>query len=70
LNCNFGKILVKGQPASTGDMALAVYKGAINDSLKAFPPRKFAPIKPFCPFLTNVEYFVDVQDTGVSTSQQ
>jgi hypothetical protein len=43
-NCNFGKILVKGQPALTSELALAVYKGNIDESIKAFPPRKSLPI--------------------------
>jgi nucleoside-diphosphate-sugar epimerase len=38
-NCNFGKVLVKGIPISTGAMPLKVFDGEINDILKSFPPR-------------------------------
>lgn len=38
-NTNFGKILVKGQPASTGDFITSLYDGSI-EPLKDFPPRK------------------------------
>jgi hypothetical protein len=38
-NANFGKILVKGQPASTGDWVTTLFKGN-TDSLKNSPPRE------------------------------
>jgi nucleoside-diphosphate-sugar epimerase len=38
-NANFGKILVKEQPASTGDWVTSLYKGNI-DAVKGVPPRK------------------------------
>lgn len=63
-NCRFGKILVQGQPASTGDMVLAIYRGEVNDSIKAFPPRKSYRTSHSLLVLIFIEYFVDVQDTG------
>ena len=38
-NANFGTILVKGQPASTGEWVTGLYKGD-TESLKGVPPRK------------------------------
>lgn len=38
-NCNFGKILVKCQPASTCGWLISLYNGDIGP-LKDFPPRK------------------------------
>lgn len=39
-NCNFGKILVKGQHASTGGWVLNLYNGDTT-IWDAFPPRKY-----------------------------
>jgi nucleoside-diphosphate-sugar epimerase len=61
-NCNFGKILLKGQPVSTAEMIKALYQGEAG-MLKGFPPRKLLnqnlDIR-----LQPVEWFVDVQDVG------
>lgn len=42
-NCNFGKILVKDQPASSGGFVKLVYDGNIIDAVKNFPPRESYP---------------------------
>jgi hypothetical protein len=39
-DCNFGKILVKGQPASSSSFIKAIYDGNITDGVRNFPPRK------------------------------
>ena len=39
-NCNFGKILVKDMPASSGGFIKLYYEGNIIDTIKYFPPRK------------------------------
>ncbi len=72
-NCNFGKILVKGQAPSTAGYPIALFKGNIGpvpDStlppLKEFPPRKsphpYQNIS-LTPLITT-EWFVDVQDVA------
>ncbi|KAE9363654.1 NAD(P)-binding protein [Stipitochalara longipes BDJ] len=43
-NANFGKILVKGQPASTGDWVTSLFKGNI-DALKNAPPQWFVDVQ-------------------------
>lgn len=39
-NANFGKILVKGQPASTGNWVTTLFNGN-TDALKNSPPREY-----------------------------
>jgi hypothetical protein len=39
-NFNFGKILVEGQPASSGAFVKLLYDGNIVDEVRYFPPRK------------------------------
>lgn len=41
-NANFGKILIKGQPASTGGWVIQLYNEG-SGPLKDFPPRKSHP---------------------------
>jgi hypothetical protein len=39
-NCNFGKILVKGQPVSTPAFIITLYNESETPELKSFLPRK------------------------------
>lgn len=38
-NCNLGRILVKGQPASSGQIAISLFEGR-KERLESFPPRE------------------------------
>jgi nucleoside-diphosphate-sugar epimerase len=54
-NCNFGKILVKGQPVSTGRYPIELFKGNIGPIADSnLPPLAYFP----------PQWFVDVQDVA------